>query len=87
MVRNGEKEGFWRVGIVGPDLVIPVLPNFKSREIAFCTLLGSHDMRSCYRSTASETVAPNRVTVTEHRGPITNRGPKIFKMKKISKFF
>ena len=48
---------------------------------------GSHDMRSCYRSTASETVAPNRVTVTEHRGPITNRGPKIFKMRKIAKFF
>ena len=32
---------------------------------------GSHDMRSCYRSTASETVTPNRVTVTRHRGPIS----------------
>ena len=48
---------------------------------------GSHDMRSCYRSTASETVTPNRVTVTRHRSPIGNRGPKIFKMIKISKFF
>ena len=28
-------------------------------------------MRSCYRSTASETVTPNRVTVTGHRGPIS----------------
>ena len=49
--------------------------------------LSYHDMRSCYRSTASETVTPNRVTVTGHRGPISNSGPKIFKMKKISNFF
>ena len=59
-----------------------LLPNFQSREIAFRTLLTPTDSMTCDHVTVL-----NRVTVTGHRGPISNRGPKIFKMKKISKFF
>ena len=47
---------------------------------------GSHDMRSCYRSTASETVAPNCVTVRTSR-PDYQPWPQNFQNEKNFKVF